>query len=55
MKNDFIQIRLTDGSLLVLTSEEAERARKRGDSVTHNRILKQKDLDSDILEAEEVK
>jgi hypothetical protein len=48
--NCLIQIKLLDNSLLVLTEEEFERAKRRGKSVVHNRLLKGRKLDSHIIE-----
>jgi len=50
----FIQIRLQDGSLLVFTKEEVERARKRGNSIIHNRKVKGRDLGPAVIRGEKV-
>jgi hypothetical protein len=47
-----IQIKLPDHSLLILTEEEFERVLRRGKSVIHNRLLKRRNLDSNIIEGE---
>jgi hypothetical protein len=47
-----IQIKLLDNSLLVLTEEEFERVARRGKSVVHNRFLKGRKWDSEIIEGE---
>jgi hypothetical protein len=46
---DFFQIMLCHGSLLILTQEEFQKAIHRGESVIHNRLLKTRVLDPDIL------
>ncbi len=50
-----IQIQIPDGTLLILTEVEYDRAWKRGDSVLHNRKLKRRALDSEVIKAKEVK
>lgn len=49
-----IQFKLSNNSLLILTSEEFKKALKRGNSVVHNRNLRDKKLDADVLEIEEL-
>ena len=46
---DLFQIMLSNGSLLILTQQEFEQAIRRGESVIHNRLLKKRALDPDIL------
>jgi hypothetical protein len=52
---DLFQIMLGHGSLLILTREEFKKALLRGKSVIHNRLLKNRPLDSDILKGRFVK
>lgn len=50
-----IQISLSDESLLILTKVEYERARRRGGTVLRNRLLRERGLEGEIIEATEVK
>jgi hypothetical protein len=50
-----IQVSLPDESLLILTQVEFERARRRGDTVLRNRLLRRKGVGEEIIEAMEVK
>jgi len=51
-----LQVKLPDNSLLILTQEEFERSRRRGDTVIQNRLSKDKteSFDSDVIQAEGV-
>ncbi len=51
-----IQIELPDDSLLILTEEEFERTRLRGETVIHNRLLRDGFRDStlEIIRAKKV-
>jgi hypothetical protein len=49
-----IQIKVSDDLFLILTQIEFDHARRRGDSVIHNRNLKGKEPDAEIIEAKEV-
>lgn len=51
-KNDLIQIILCHGPFLILTQQEFQQAIRRGESVVHNRFLKNRPLDLDTLSGE---